>query len=56
MKPNFMKKLEINIMPLNKKCIYECNKGIKCEYTDCNICKLNPKKFKTISCIRNIFS
>ena len=25
-------------------CIYECNKGIKCECSDCNICEYNPKK------------
>lgn len=33
-------------MPINNehRCIYECNTGIKCECTDCNICKYNPKK------------
>lgn len=33
-------------MPLNKehKCIYECNKEIKCECSDCDICEHNPKK------------
>ena len=33
-------------MPLDKdkNCIYECNKGIKCECSDCNICEHNPKK------------
>lgn len=33
-------------MPIDKesRCIYECNKGIKCECSDCNICEYNPKK------------
>lgn len=33
-------------MPIDKehRCIYECNKGIKCECFDCNICEHNPKK------------
>ena len=33
-------------MPLDKeaKCIYECNKDIKCECYDCNSCEHNPKK------------
>ena len=25
------------------RCIYECNKGIKCECADCNLCEHNPK-------------
>ena len=33
-------------MPLDKdkSCIYECNKEIKCERSDCAICEHNPKK------------
>ena len=33
-------------MPVDKEhgCVYECNKGIKCECSDCSICKYNPKK------------
>lgn len=33
-------------MPINDEhgCIYECNKGIKCEYSDCGMCENNPKK------------
>ena len=33
-------------MPTDKepKCIYECNKGIKCECNDCNICIHKPNK------------
>lgn len=33
-------------MPIDKEhgCIYECNKGIKCECSDCSVCKHNPKK------------
>lgn len=33
-------------MPIDKenKCVYECNKGIKREGSNCNICKYNPKK------------
>ena len=32
-------------MPLDKKknCIYECNKEIQCEYSDCNSCQHKPK-------------
>ena len=32
-------------MPIDKepKCIYECNKNIKCECNDCNICIYKPK-------------
>lgn len=33
-------------MPIDRehKCVYECNKEIKCECNDCGICKYNPKK------------
>ena len=33
-------------MPLDKEhgCMYECNKGVKCECSDCNTCNHNPKK------------
>lgn len=33
-------------MPLDENlgCIYECNKGIKCECSDCKNCKNNPNK------------
>lgn len=33
-------------MPYDEKheCMYECNKGIKCECHDCNICINSPKK------------
>ena len=34
-------------MPIkNHDCIYECNKGIKCECCDCDICEHNPNKKK----------
>ena len=35
----------IGIMPIDKEhgCIYECNKGIKCESSDCSTCEHNPK-------------
>ena len=33
-------------MPTDKdhSCIYECNKDITCECSDCNMCKHYPKK------------
>lgn len=33
-------------MPIDKErgCIYECNKEIKCERSDCTMCEHNPKK------------
>lgn len=33
-------------MPVDKEhgCVYECNKGIKCECPDCSICEYYPKK------------
>lgn len=33
-------------MPIDKKheCIYDCNKGIKCECSECNNCEHNPKQ------------
>lgn len=33
-------------MPIDKKhgCIYECNKGVKCECPECSTCRHNPKK------------
>ena len=36
-------------MPLDKnhECLYECNKGIKCECSDCSICKHNPQRGKS---------
>lgn len=36
-------------MPIDKEhgCIYECNKGIKCECSDCSMCEHNPKKEET---------
>ena len=30
-----------------KYCIYECNKGIKCEHSDCSSCPNRPKKKNT---------
>lgn len=31
-------------MPIkNHECVYEINKGIKCECSDCNNCVYNPK-------------
>ena len=36
-------------MPIDKEhgCIYECNKGVKCECFDCSMCEHNPKKEET---------
>ena len=33
-------------MPIDKEhgCVYECNKGVECECSDCSTCEYNPKK------------
>ena len=35
-------------MPLDNKheCIYECNRNVKCECSDCSTCRYNPKESK----------